>query len=200
MTNVAIIYYSSTGNVHALAVAAAEGAEKAGAEVRLRKVTELAPAQAIAGNPEWAAHAESTKDVQEAVVEDLVWADAVLLGTPTRYGAMASQLKQFIDTTGSVWSRGLLAGKVYGAFGSAGTAHGGHESTLLSLHNVFYHWGGLIVPPGYTDDIQFQLGNPYGVSHRSGDGGPGEQVLEGARYQAKRITQMAAALARGHAA
>ncbi|MEU8803873.1 NAD(P)H-dependent oxidoreductase [Spirillospora sp. NPDC048819] len=142
MTNVAIVYYSATGNVHALAVAAAEGAEKAGADVRLRKVAELAPAKAIAANPAWAAHTERTAHVPEATVDDLLWADAVLLGTPTRYGAMASQLKQFIDITGPVWRKGLLADKVYGAFGSAGTAHGGHESTLLSLHNIFYHWGG----------------------------------------------------------
>lgn len=200
MTNVAIVYYSATGNVHALAVAAAEGAEKAGADVRLRKVAELAPAKAIAANPAWAAHTERTAHVPEATVDDLLWADAVLLGTPTRYGAMASQLKQFIDITGPVWRKGLLADKVYGAFGSAGTAHGGHESTLLSLHNIFYHWGGVIVPPGYTDDIQLQLGNPYGVSHVGGNGEPDETVLEGARYQARRLTQTATTLTAGRAA
>ncbi|MGP4028692.1 NAD(P)H:quinone oxidoreductase [Actinomadura sp. 3N407] len=200
MTNVAIVYYSATGNVHALATAAAEGAEKAGAEVRLRKVAELAPAQVIAGQPAWAAHAEQAKDIPEATVDDLLWADAIMLGTPTRYGAMASQLKQFIDITGPVWQKGLLADKIYGAFGSAGTAHGGHESTLLTLHNVFCHWGGLIVPPGYTDDIQFHLGNPYGTSHVGGEGQPAGPVLDGARYQARRITQMATALKRGHVA
>ena len=190
----AIVYYSATGNVHELAVAAVEGAEKAGAEVRLRKAAELAPPKAVAANPDWAAHAAATEGVPVAEVDDLVWADAVLFGTPTRYGAMASQLKQFIDTTGPVWQQGLLAGKVYGAFGSAGTPHGGHESTLLSLHNVFYHWGGIIVPPGYTDPIQFELGNPYGVSHVSGRGAPTGPVLEGARYQARRAAEIASAL------
>jgi NAD(P)H dehydrogenase (quinone) len=198
--NVAVIYYSATGNVHRLAEAAAEGAEKAGARVRLRKAAELAPPEAIAANPDWAAHARATADVAEARVDDLLWADAVLFGTPTRYGAMASQLKQFIDITGPAWREGRLAGKVYSAFGSAGTAHGGHESTLLSLCNVFYHWGGIIVPPGYTDPIQFRLGTPYGTSHVGGDGMPGDEVLDGARHQARRATEIAATLAAGRAA
>lgn len=193
----AVVYYSATGNVHRLATCVAEGAEKAGADVRLRKVAELAPAHAVAANPDWSWHVESTRDVKEADVDDLTWADAVMFGTPTRYGAMASQLKQFIDVTGPVWQQGLLADKVYGAFGSAGTAHGGHESTLLSLHNVFYHWGGIIVPPGYTDPIQFELGTPYGISHVSGGGAPDETVIEGARYQARRVTETAARLKAG---
>lgn len=197
---VAVIYYSATGNVHRLATSAAEGAEKSGAEVRLRKVTELAPAHAVAANPDWAWHVENTRDVEEAQVHDITWADVVLLGTPTRYGAMASQLKQFIDTTGPVWEQGLLADKVYGAFGSAATAHGGHESTLLSLHNVFFHWGGVLVPPGYTDPIQFELGNPYGVSHVAGGGAPDETVIEGIRYQARRATETAAMLNEGRRA
>ncbi|TDE44534.1 NAD(P)H:quinone oxidoreductase [Nonomuraea mesophila] len=189
-----VIYYSSTGNVHALATALAEGAEKAGSEVRLRKVAELAPPQAIAGNPKWAEHVENTRDVAEASLDDLLWADAVLLGTPTRYGAMASQLKQFIDITGPVWQQGLLADKVYGAFGSAGTRHGGHESTLLSLHTIFYHWGGIIVPPGYTHSVQFQVGTPYGTTHLDSDGEPGELALESGRYQARRAVETAAKL------
>ncbi|MEO3795122.1 NAD(P)H:quinone oxidoreductase [Nonomuraea sp. B10E15] len=193
----AVIYYSSTGNVHKLATALAEGAEKAGSDVRLRKVTELAPPQAIASNPQWAQHVESTRDVAEAGVDDLLWADVVLLGTPTRYGAMASQLKQFIDTTGPAWQKGLLADKVYGAFGSAGTRHGGHESTLLSLYTIFYHWGGIIVPPGYTHSIQFQVGTPYGTTHVGGDGEPGEPALESGRYQARRAVETAAKLKAG---
>ncbi|MGP3933129.1 NAD(P)H:quinone oxidoreductase [Nonomuraea sp. KM88] len=193
----AVIYYSSTGNVHKLATALAEGAEKAGSDVHLRKVTELAPPQAIASNPQWAQHVESTRDVAEAGVDDLLWADVVLLGTPTRYGAMASQLKQFIDTTGPAWQKGLLADKVYGAFGSAGTRHGGHESTLLSLYTIFYHWGGIIVPPGYTHSIQFQVGTPYGTTHVGGDGEPGEPALESGRYQARRAVETAAKLKAG---
>lgn len=194
---VSIIYYSATGTVHALANAAAEGAEKAGAEVRLRKVPELAPPQAIASNPAWQAHAEATADVVEATLDDLDWADVVLLGTPTRYGTPASQLKQFIDTTGPIWVQGRLAGKVYGAFTSAAHTHGGIESTLLALSNVFYHWGGVIVPPGFTDAVKFQHGNPYGSSHVAAGDPPGETELEAARYQARRAVEIAEALKAG---
>ncbi|NED95766.1 NAD(P)H:quinone oxidoreductase [Phytoactinopolyspora alkaliphila] len=195
--NVAVIYYSSTGNVHALANGAAEGAEKEGAEVRLRRVAELAPAEVVAAKPEWAGHADATRHIPEAGVNDLIWADVVLFGTPTRYGAMASQLKQFIDTTGPIWEKGLLADKVYSAFTSTYTNHGGQESTLLSLYNVIYHWGGVIVPPGYTDPVQFELGNPYGTAHISGGGAPAEVHLRTVRYQAARATAMARALKQG---
>ena len=192
--NVAVIYYSATGSVYQLARAAAEGAEKAGAQVRLRKVRELAPPGAVERNPQWAATAAQTEHVTEASLHDLDWADVVLLGTPTRYGTAASQLKQFIDTTGPLWQQGKLAGKVYSAFTSSSTAHGGQESTLLSLANVFYHWGGIIVPPGYTAPIQFKLGNPYGASHVADNGPPGEIELGAARYQARRAVETAAAL------
>lgn len=191
---VAVIYYSSTGSVYELGQAAVEGAEAAGATARLRKVKELAPPEAVQSNPDWAAVAERTSDVPEARLEDLEWADVVLLGTPTRYGAVAAQLKQFIDTTGPLWQEGKLANKVYGAFTSAATAHGGLESTLLSLSNVFYHWGGIIVPPSYTDPVQFETGNPYGTSHVASDGGPGEPQLRAARYQARRAVEVARAL------
>src|SRR4051794_17008089 len=143
--NAAVIYYSATGNVYALAQAVATGAEKAGAEVRLRKVRELAPDEAIASNEGWKAHALETRAVAEAELDDLEWADVVIFGTPTRYGNMAAQLKQFIDTSGPFWAAGKLADKVYSGFVSTGTAHGGQESTLLALANTFYHWGGIIV-------------------------------------------------------
>ena len=198
--NVAIIYYSATGTVHALAQAAAEGAEKAGAHVRLRKVAELAPPEAINANPAWAQHLRDTADVTQATLDDLVWADAVLFGAPTRYGNPASQLRAFIDTTGPLWAQGGLAGKVYSAFTASNTAHGGQEATLLALGNTFYHWGGIIVPPGYTDPIQFQSGNPYGTSHVAGDGAPSDVALHAARYQARRVVDTAAALKAGRAA
>jgi NAD(P)H dehydrogenase (quinone) len=199
--NAAIVYYSSTGTVHALATAAAEGAEKAGARVRLRKVPELAPPDAIDANPAWARHLKDTASVAEAALGDLEWADAVLFGTPTRFGNPSMQLKAFIDTTGGLWRQGdKLAGKVYSAFTSTGTAHGGQESTILALGNVFYHWGGIIVPPGYTDPVQFQLGNPYGTSHRAADGPPGEVALNAAAYQARRVVDVAAALKAARAA
>jgi NAD(P)H dehydrogenase (quinone) len=198
--NVAVIYYSATGTVHALARAAAEGAGTAGARVRLRRVAETAPPEAIRAKPAWSRHLQDTARVAEAGLEDLVWADAVLLGTPTRFGNVASQLKAFIDSTGPLWARGELAGKVYSAFTASSTAHGGQESTLLALGNVFYHWGGIIVPPGYTDPIQFQAGNPYGTSHVAGGGPPGDVVLQAAGYQARRAVDVAASLKAGRAA
>jgi NAD(P)H dehydrogenase (quinone) len=196
----AIIYYSATGTVHALARAASEGAEKAGALVRLRKVAELAPPAAISANPAWDQHLRDTADVAEASLDDLAWADVVLFGTPTRFGNVASQLKAFIDATGPLWVQGGLAGKVYSAFTASNTAHGGQEATLLALGNVFYHWGGIIVPPGYTDPVQFKSGNPYGTSHVAGQGPPGDVSLEAARYQARRAVDTAAALKVGRAA
>jgi NAD(P)H dehydrogenase (quinone) len=194
---VAIIYYSATGTVHALAGAAAEGAEKAGAEVRLRKVAELAAPEAINASSAWAQHVRDTADVEQASLDDLAWADVVLFGTPTRFGNAASQLRAFIETTGPLWAQGKLAGKVYSAFTASNTAHGGQESTLLALGNTFYHWGGIIVPPGYADPIQFKSGNPYGTSHVAGNGPPDDVALEAARYQARRAVDTAAALKAG---
>ena len=198
---VAVIYYSATGSVHKLAQAVSEGAEKAGAEVRVRKVAELAPEEAIASNQGWAAHRAETQDDPEASLDDLDWADAVVFGSPTRYGNVTAQLKQFIDTTGPLWGQGKLANKAYAGFTSIGTAHGGHEATLLALSNTFYHWGGIIVPPGYTDPVQFQAGNPYGASHTSNNGAtpPGEVDLAAAAYLGRRVAEVATALTRGFA-
>ena len=198
--NAAIIYYSATGTVHALAQAAAQGAEKAGAHVRLRKVAELASPEAINAKPAWIQHLRDTADVAEASLDDLAWADVVLFGTPTRFGNPASQLRAFIETTTPLWIQGRLAGKVYSSFTASNTTHGGQESTLLALGNTFYHWGGIIVPPGYTDPIQFRSGNPYGTSHVAGDGPPGDVALAAARYQARRAVDTAAALKAGRAA
>jgi NAD(P)H dehydrogenase (quinone) len=168
---VAIIYYSSTGSVHEMARTAEEAAQATGAEVRLRKVAELAPPEAIEANQAWAAHAKATSDVQLATSDDVDWADVVVFGTPTRYGNVAAQLKQFIDTLGPLWAQGLLADKVYVGFVSTSTKRGGQESTLLALYNSVYHFGGILVPPGYTDPaVKFNDGNPYGASHISGQG------------------------------
>lgn len=170
MTSVklSVIYYSSTGTIHAMAQRITEAGQKAGAEVRLRQVPELAPPEAIASNAAWSQHFDRTKDEPKATADDIVWADAVLFGTPTRYGNIASQLKQFIDTLGPQWAQGLLADKVYAGFTASQTAHGGQETTLLALYNTMYHFGGIIVPPGYTDPLKFVDGNPYGVSHVTG--------------------------------
>src|ERR1700712_1202788 len=196
---VAIIYYSATGGVYKLAQAVQEGAEKAGAEGRLRKVHELAPKEAIESNEGWAAHALETQDVAEASAEDILWADAVIFGTPTRYGNVTAQLKQFLDTLGPQWAQGQLANKVYSGFTSTGTAHGGQESTLLALYNTMYHFGGFIVPPGYTDPIKFQEGNPYGASHISANGAnpPAELELSSASFSGKRVAEVAAQFKRG---
>src|SRR3712207_9471334 len=141
-----------------------QAGEKAGAEVRLRQVPELAPAEAIASNAAWSQHFDRTKDEPKATADDVVWADAVLFGSPTRYGNVASQLKQFLDTLGPQWSRGELADKAYSGFTSTSTAHGGQETTLLALYNSIYHFGGIIVTPGYTHQLKLDDGNPFGVS------------------------------------
>jgi NAD(P)H dehydrogenase (quinone) len=189
-----IIYYSATGTTYQIAQAMAESAQAAGAEVRLRKVRELAPEAAIASNKGWSAHRAETQDVPEATNDDLVWADALIFGTPTRYGLPAAQLKQFIDGTGGLWAQGKLANKFVSSFATVATKHGGHETTLTALNNTFYHWGSIIVPPGYTDPIQFQSGTPYGTSFISNNGtlDPDETALAAARYQAKRLVELTA--------
>ncbi|HEX2314557.1 MAG TPA: NAD(P)H:quinone oxidoreductase [Thermomonospora sp.] len=193
---IAVIYYSATGNVHLLAEALAEGAAAAGADVRLRRVAELAPDTAIDANPAWRAHLEETAHVERATLDDLVWADGYAFGTPTRYGNVSAQLKQFLDTTGGLWQEGRLANKPATGFTSTYERHGGQESTLLSLYNVMHHWGAIIVPTGMVDYplLHAAGGNPYGVSSISGDGAPTEEVLAAARFQGGRLAEVAAAL------
>ncbi|MER8012465.1 NAD(P)H:quinone oxidoreductase [Streptomyces sp. NPDC094149] len=189
---VAVIYYSSTGNVHGLARAVAEGAEKAGAEVRLRRAAELAPEEAIDANPAWREHLQATRDVELVTLDDLEWADAYAFGSPTRYGNVAAQLKQFIDTTGGLWQRGVMANKAATAFTSAYNTHGGNESTLLALYNSFHHWGSVIVSPGYTDPVVYAAGgNPYGTAHPAVNGAAEDNVLAAARYQGERLASVA---------
>jgi NAD(P)H dehydrogenase (quinone) len=190
---VAVIYYSATGAVHALAQAVAEGAASAGASVRLRRVAELAPDSAIDQNPLWRRHADDAASIAQASLEDLAWADAIAFGTPTRFGAPAAQLKQFIDQAGGLWQEGRLADKPVTAFTSAFNRHGGSEATILSLGNVFYHWGALIVPPGFTDPVVYPAGgNPYGTSFVTGPAGDGSAAaaLEAAGYQGRRLAEI----------
>ncbi|MET7448323.1 NAD(P)H:quinone oxidoreductase [Streptomyces sp. NPDC005508] len=200
--NIAVVYYSATGTVSTIAKAVAKDAESAGAQVRLRKVAELAPRAAVASNPAWAEHAEATADIPEATPDDMVWADAVIFGTPTRYGNVSAQLKQFLDTLGGLWQAGQLADKVYSGFTASSTAHGGQESTLLALYNTIHHFGGILVPPGYTDASKFVDGNPYGTSHVSGQGDipVGTQTLTAARVQTERVVKFTRALKAGLAA
>jgi len=200
---IAIVYYSATGNVHNLATAYAQGAADAGAEVRVRRVSELAPEEAIAANPAWIRHRDTTAGLPVASHDDIRWADGIAFGTPTRFGNVSSQLKQFLDSMGGLWTGGELAGKTYSGFTSASTLHGGHESTLLALYNSFYHFGGFVVSPGYTDPVQFVLGNPYGPSHTCGS--PTEAALEdvdasaAARYAGNRLATVTATLLAGAA-
>ena len=192
---IAVIHYSATGNVHALASALADGAREKGAEVRLRKVAELAPEEAIEANPRWVAHRAATADLPEASLDDLEWADGFAFGSPTRFGLPAAQLKQFLDQTGGLWARNVLVDKVGTAFTSASTGHGGLESTVLAINNVLYHWGSIVLPLGYTDASVKVTGNPYGSSWVSVKGSePDEAALATVRHQGRRLARVAGAL------
>ncbi|MEE4597179.1 NAD(P)H:quinone oxidoreductase [Streptomyces sp. DSM 41524] len=192
----AVVYYSSTGILSAIAAEIAQAAEKTGAEVRLLKAAELAPQSAIDSTPAWAANAAATADIPVATPDDVEWADAVIFGSPTRFGNIASQLKQFIDTLGGLWAEGKLADKVYSGFTATATTHGGQESTLLALYNSVHHFGGILVAPGYTDPAKFADGNPYGTSHVDDDGNTpvGETTRNAARIQAERVVRIATGL------
>ena len=197
MTKVSIIYYSATGNLHKLAAAIAEGAAESGAEVRVRRVAELAPAEAIAQNSRWAEHlAWAEEHVELASLDDLDWADGIALGSPTRFGLPAAQLKQFLDQTGGLWYQDRLVDKVVTAFTSASTGHGGLESTVLAMLNTAYHWGSIVLPLGYTDPSVKETGNPYGTSFVSRKGSaPDDPTLATARHQGRRRVSVAGAMA-----
>jgi NAD(P)H dehydrogenase (quinone) len=199
MARIAVIYYSATGNVHALANAVAEGAESAGAEVRVRQVEEIASEQLISQNQHWGRHRAAVRDRPEATLADLEWADGVAFGTPTRFGNVAAQLKQFMDQAGDLWQEGKLADKLATSFTSSQTTHGGQESTLLALNNTFYHWGMVVVPLGYTvHEVFASGGNPYGASYTSGTQLPGhlpEDTLKVAHAQGARLARFAAVIA-----
>lgn len=189
----AIIYYSSTGNNYQMAKWAKEAAEELGAEVRIRKVQELAPVEAINSNPLWKKHYDETKDVPVATSEDLDWADAIIFSTPTRFGNVASQMKQFLDQQGGLWAQGKLVNKVVSAMSSAQNPNGGQEATVLALYKTMCHWGAIIVPPGYTDASIFKAGgNPYGTTATIGqDGKMVDDVEEAVKHQAKRTVTVA---------
>jgi NAD(P)H dehydrogenase (quinone) len=194
---IAIVYYSSTGHSYQVAKAFEEGARSEGAEVRLRKVRELAPAEAVAANPAWKAHLEATKDVPEVTHDDLVWANGFIFGSPTRYGVMTAQLKQFIDTCGPIWMQGKLANKPVTAFSGAMNAHGGQVNTIASIYTVMQHWGAIIVPPGYTDPLLYAAGgNPYGVAYSAQMGSTvvSAEVLAAAKYMGARLARYAEVL------
>jgi NAD(P)H dehydrogenase (quinone) len=200
---VAVIYYSATGNVHRLAHALAEGAAGEHAEVRVRHVEELASELLISHNQHWGRHRSEVADEPAASLDDLEWADGIAFGTPTRFGNVAAQLKQFMDQAGRLWQEGKLADKVATAFTASMTVHGGQESTILALNNTLYHWGMAILPLGYTASEVFNAGgNPYGTSYTSGHRvqGPDATALAVARYQGKRLVRYAAVIAAAHEA
>jgi len=195
----AVIYYSMGGTNYQLAKWAAEGGREAGAEVKLLRVRELAPQSVIDSNPVWKAHLEATKDIPEATTDDLDWADAIIFSTPTRYGVMASQMKQFLDTTGGLWAQGKTVNKVVSAMSSAQNPHGGQEATILSIYTMMCHWGAIIVPPGFTDPAIFEAGgNPYGTTVTVDEDGKMVGNVEAAvKHQARRTVTIARWLRKG---
>ena len=203
MTRIAVIYYSATGNVHALARAVAEGAADEGAEVLLRRVAELQEEMLISFKQYWGRHRSELEDQPEAQLEDIEWADGIAFGTPTRFGNVAAQLKVFLDLAGELWQQGKLIDKVATAFTSAQTEHGGHESTILALNNTLYHWGAIVLPLGYTVHQVFNGGgNPYGTSFTSDHHveAPDEKTLLVARAQGARLARLAGVIGAARAA
>ncbi|MFD1929569.1 NAD(P)H:quinone oxidoreductase [Sporosarcina siberiensis] len=202
MSNVklAVVFYSMGGTNYQLAKWAEEGAKAAGAEVRVLKVQELAPDSAIEGNEAWKATVNATKDVPVATSADIEWADAIIFSTPTRFGVMASQMKQFIDLQGGLWASGKTINKVVSGMTSAQNPHGGQEATLHSLYTVMMHWGAIIATPGYSDPVVFGAGgNPYGTSVTVGqDGKMIEDVEAAVKYQAKRTATVAEWVKKGN--
>jgi NAD(P)H dehydrogenase (quinone) len=197
-TRILVVYYSATGNTAALAEALAAGARETGADVRVRTVPETVPADAIARNPRWQAWVESGPHHELATLGDLEWADGLAVGSPTRFGGPAAQLKSYLDSTGGLWAQGKLADKVATSFTTASTRHGGLESTLLAINNVFYHWGAIVVPLGYADPHLMESGNPYGgsfVSRKSA--APDELALGALRVQGARLATITTHVATG---
>lgn len=198
----AIVYYSATGINYQLAQWANEAAQETGADVRLVRIAETAPDAAIDSNPAWRANIDATAHIPEASSDDLDWADAILFSVPTRFGNMAAQAKNFIDRQGGLWAQGKLTNKTISAMSSAQNPHGGQEATILSLYTSMFHWGAIVVAPGYTDGSIFKAGgNPYGTSVSQGaDGKPVEDVRDAVAHQAKRLIAITAQLKAGASA
>ena len=195
-TRMLIAFYSRNGSTEALARAIAEGAEAEGAEVRLRRAREFVSAAVMAQAPGWAENAARMNAAYEAPSEaDAEWADAIVFGTPTRFGNASAELKAYIDSLGGLWFQGKLNGKVGSAFVSTQGAHGGNESTIISLYNPMAHLGMIIVPTGYADASVFKAGTPYGASAVSGASPmPTEDELAVAKFQGRRVASVASLL------
>lgn len=196
---IAVFYYSAMGHAYQVAQAFETGAKAEGAEVRLRRVRELAAPEVIATNPAWKAHLEATRNIPEATLEDLEWANGYVFGSPTRYGVMAAQLKQFLDGSGPLWGQGKLSHKPVTAFAGAMNPHGGQVNTINSIYAVMSHWGTVIIPTGYTDSSIYAAGgSPYGVIYTAParEATPVEEpVLAAARYMGARLARYAEVLA-----
>jgi NAD(P)H dehydrogenase (quinone) len=195
---VAVIYYSATGHGTTMAKRLAATAESAGAQVRLRHIAETLDPETFAHNPAWTANYEASKGLPSATGDDLVWADAVIFGSPTRFGSPSAQFRTFIDSLGGLWAQGKLADKVYAGFTSSQTAHGGQETTLINLYVTLMHFGGIIVPPGYTDQVKFADGNPYGVglvANRDNISEVDETTNDALDHLARRVVAVATRLA-----
>lgn len=200
MARILVLYYSSYGHIEAMAHAVAEGAGGVeGATVAVKRVPELVP--------EEVARAAGMKLAQEAALampSELSDYDAIIVGTPTRFGNMAAQMRNFWDQTGSLWGQGALIGKVGSAFTSTASQHGGQETTLQSVHTTLLHHGMVIVGLPYSfegNTIMSEVsgGTPYGASTLAGPDGsrlPSENELAGARYQGRHVAEIAIKLAR----
>ena len=187
----AVVYYSTYGTNYQIASIAAEAGKAAGAQVRLLKVAETAPAAVVEGQAAWKAQADAMAHIPTASAADMEWANAYLFCAPTRFGGMASHMRAFIDTLGGVWAQGGLANKAVSAMTSAQNAHGGQESTLLTFYYTAMHWGSIIVAPGFTDPALFKTGgNPYGYSHTQGAAFT-DEVKASIGHQTKRLIEMA---------
>ena len=199
MTKVLVLYYSSYGHIEQMAHAVAEGAREAGAEADIKRVPELVP-QAVAEKSGF----KLDQAAPVATVDDLPNYDAIVIGTPTRFGNMAAQMKNFLDQTGGIWFQGKLIGKVGSVFTSTATQHGGQESTILATHTVLLHHGMVIAGLPYSFQGQTTLaeisgGSPYGattIAASDGSRQPSENELAGARFQGRHVATIAAKLAR----
>jgi NAD(P)H dehydrogenase (quinone) len=200
MTKVLVLYYSSYGHIEKMAQAIAEGAKKvSGATVVVKRVPETVPLE-VANQM----HFKLDQAAPVATVDELADYDAIIFGTPTRYGNMAGQMKTFIDQTGGLWMKGALVGKVGSVFASSATQHGGQETTITSFHTVLLHQGMVIVGLPYSCQAQMGVdeikgGSPYGASTIAGSDGsrqPSEQELGMARFQGEHVAKIAAKLSK----
>jgi NAD(P)H dehydrogenase (quinone) len=201
---VLVVYYSMHGHVHQMAQAIAEGAkEVSGAEIEMRRVPETLPDEVLSKMGALEAQ-KSFSGVPICSVEELTSADAILFGTPTRFGNMCGQMRQFLDATGQLWAKGALVGKVGSVFASSATQHGGQESTILSFHTTLLHHGMIVVGLPYAFQGQMRIdeitgGSPYGSSTIAGGKGermPSENELAAARFQGKHVAEIATKLSR----